>query len=700
MLSYSQIEEIVNGEIEAAEKYSEKRLTRRKEAWDRYYGKKLGNETTGRSQFITQDTKETIEWMMPFFIRTFASGDSKLSLKIKGQPEWVGQALMEKINDDMLDITPSMFMLFYQWFKDALITDTAVVKPQWLLDIEKVDIELSNITVENLKSLMNDPEVKIKKVVQSNDGDFGIPYFSVDATIDKTLEDTIVADNVPYWEFLSSPDARDINDEHPKGQKTTVTIDYLKRINRARSEDKKSFFKGLDDIEASQEPTQRSAYQKIDSEGKAHTGYDGQPIDAEKYHGRNIKVVDCYEWCTRVDVNEDGFLEDIVCWLVSGPRIKDRKLIRWEKNDEGFIPFCAIKPIIDCYKLYGISWADLVIEIQNLHTMLLRRILYNFDFQNSGRWIIDPEADVDMGSLLENAPGSAIIGKIDGIKEVTPKGYMSAPLQILEYVKKIKEDRTGISDPNRGVPDPLNQTATGMQLIYSASMQRLELIARIFAETGITDLYKKFGMLYQKYLRKPFTTEMFGDSREVTPDMIKGKIIVRVNMGVAANIGMQEAQKVANIVQFLIALNDKFPGLLNYEKIHNISRRYITSMGFRDIDDFTNDIKTYAQEYQQRMEAQQQEKEKMLGLQQKMDEMDRMLKAMEIKSRSATDQARIKYEDVADQRKFVTNKERSDIQKERNEKAFALDAAKAKLTASVALKSKAMEAKNRAKRES
>ena len=666
MLSYEQIEEIVNKEVEAAIEYSDKRLARRKEAWDRYYGRPLGNEVRGRSKFITRDTMDTIEWMMPFFIRTFASGDTKLKMKIKGQPAWVGEALMEKIEEDMVDVSPSLFLLEYQWFKDGLVTDTSFVKPQWLLDIEKVNVDMDGITGENVQKLFGDPEVKIRKIEQI-EGPFGPPVFNVSATVDKVIEDTVIADNIPYWEFITSPDARDVNDEHPKGHKTTVTLDYLKRINRSRTKDKKDpFFKGLTDIEESIESNAPPVgYPQTESQGESHTGYDGEPADNKIYHARNIQTVEMVEFCTRIDTDEDGFLEDIICWMVSGEKISDRKLIRWERNEEGFIPFCALKPIIDCYKLYGISWADLIIEIQNLHTVLLRRILDNFDFQNIGRWIVDPESNIDMKSLLNNAPGSAIIGKLDKIKEVTPKGYMSGPLQILQYVKTLKENRTGITDPAMGVPDPVNQTAQGMQLIYSASMQRLELIARIFAETGLSDLYRKFGLLYQRYLRKPFTTEKFGDVRQITPEMIKGKIIVTVNMGVAANLGMQEAAKVGQVISFLRMMEEGFPGLLSPEKIHNISRKYITSMGFRDVDDFMNDMKTYVGEYGKRMEGQQAEKAKMLELQQKFDMLDRKIKTQDIQSRTQTEMEEIKSDDIRDQRNYDVNLKRIESQREK-----------------------------------
>ena len=663
-LSNEQIQQIASREIDAAEDYATKRLPRRKEAWDRYYGRPLGNEVKGRSKFITRDTMETIEWMMPFLIRTFASGDSKLSLRIKGAPPWIGQALFDKILEDLADNSPSDFLLQYQWFKDALISDTSVVKSQYLKDVERVPIDIT-VPVENLQKLMDDPDVKIKSVEELPG--FGVPKFQVSATVTRVIEDRGVANNVPYWEFLASPDATDVNDEHPKGQSTKVTLDYLKRIDRAnRTEKKKPFFDGLKGIEDSiAEETPQYGYTPTESsDGDAHAGYDGDPMDNEKYHSRSIKTVDFVEWYTRVDVDGDGFLEDIVCWLVSGEGttgqgkgIKKYTLLRWEENKEGFIPFSAIKPIIDPYKLYGISWADLIIEIQNLHTMLLRRILDNFDFQNSGRWIVDPEANIDLKSLLENAPGTAILGKLDGIKEVTPKGFMSGTFSILEYVKNLKENRTGVRDVAQGLPDPINQTAKGMEMIYSTAMQRLELIARIFAETGISDFYKKMGKLYQKYMTKPFVTERDGVQREVTREMIQGKIIINVNMGVAVQIGMQDAQKINSIVGFLMGLNQQFPGLLTAERIHSMARKYITSTGFRDVTEFIGDVNTYVEEYDKRMQGQQEHQEKMMALQKRLEDMELMLKDKEISTKAAVEGQRIQSADVKDQRKFLMNKD-------------------------------------------
>ena len=105
MLTDTEIEQIALSEISKAQDLLNLRKPTREQNYDRYYGRKLGNEVKGRSQFITRELLDTIEWMMPYFIRSFASGDSKVTIKIKGQPPWVGKGIMEKIQEDLNDST-------------------------------------------------------------------------------------------------------------------------------------------------------------------------------------------------------------------------------------------------------------------------------------------------------------------------------------------------------------------------------------------------------------------------------------------------------------------------------------------------------------------------------------------------------------------------------------------------------------------
>src|SRR3954468_18788567 len=50
-------------------------MMRRAKAMDFYYGRPLGNEIDGRSQVVTKDFMDTVEWEMPSYMRIFTNKD-------------------------------------------------------------------------------------------------------------------------------------------------------------------------------------------------------------------------------------------------------------------------------------------------------------------------------------------------------------------------------------------------------------------------------------------------------------------------------------------------------------------------------------------------------------------------------------------------------------------------------------------------
>ena len=636
----------VNSEISVAAKHSSSRGERRQEAWDRYAGKKLGNEVKGRSRFITREVLDTVEWMMPYFMRTFASGDSKVILEIKGQEPIAGQAVMEKIQTDMADNTPTQFVLFYQWIKDALISDTAVVKTGWLLDQETLKVDFDTLNEQQMQVLNNDPEVQVESAEVAY-GFTGVEFKNVVAKVKKTIENRIYAENTPHWEFIAVKRARDVNDDHPKGHITKVSVDYLKRIHRAYSTKKKPFFKESALKELSENAGSAHQYGEMDSQRNAYLDDDDTgPGDIPKSEKGGRAIVDLVEWYTQLDVDGDGYLEKIVCWMA------DKKLLGWEINKDKVIPFSIAKPIIAPYKFYGISYADLLIEIQNLKTMLLRRILDNFDYTNSGRWLVSPNAQVDLNALLTNAPGEVIFGDPDGVTDLTPKPFQPGSLSILEYVEGMRENRTGVTRYNTGMGEhPIGDTATGFIGQQSAAMQRLEHTARVIAETGIADFYKKCTIHYQNNINKPFVVKVNGEDMQITPEMLKGKVVARVTMGVEATVGFQEAQKIEKVVSVLVNMNGMFPGLLTPEKIHNIARRYVKSMGFGQIDDFVAGLKEYVTSYTQTQQQTAEMQQKEMDFEKRLKELELNLKGEDIQSRATAARDKTVQEEISDRRR-------------------------------------------------
>ena len=151
-------------EIQSALGYKDGKLTeQRSDALDRYYGKKYGNEQEGRSQIVTRDVADVIEWIMPSLMKIFTSGDKVVQFEPQG-PEDVEMAKQstDYVNYVIMRQNPG-FSIIYQWFKYALLQKNGIVKHYWDDSSETLREEYKNLTEEEFTALLMDDNVEVKE---------------------------------------------------------------------------------------------------------------------------------------------------------------------------------------------------------------------------------------------------------------------------------------------------------------------------------------------------------------------------------------------------------------------------------------------------------------------------------------------------------------------------------------------------------
>ena len=601
-ITWDEIERIVVSEVKEAREHQNSLSDDRIRLWNRYSGKPLGNEEPGKSRYISRDIIDKVEWLLPHLLSTFAMGDPKVSILIEGQPEWVGQAIMQKIQFDLSDSEPTLYRLMYDVFKDALVSGTSFIKCSWNREWSKVFIDIDAIPHDQLLAMASsDPMFRLESIPQVESDISGIIYRGIRASTIKQISDQVYAEGVPPWEMLWSPEARNMEDEHPKGQCTRVTLDYLKRINAIYSTDDEPYFKGLEEFESTSRGASRDSQWSVgafvgDAERKSYyedrsSIFGDGGVTTRGTEGR--RLIELVEWYTAIDIDGDGYLEPVTVWLA------DNKMIRVERNPEGVIPFARFCCFMDPYKFEGRSYAEILEDLQNLKTMLIRRGLDNLAWQNSGRWLVDPAGAVDIQALLNNSPGDVVYGKTGSVTQLTPAAIrIREILEYLEYVDSIAENRTGLTRYNQGLDaDSLNKTATGVVRIQEAGRARIHAIAANLAETGLRHFYRLCGMLYQKHVHKPIVMKVFGQDAVILPEMLQGKIRCKVDLGLSAMIQQTEIARLDKVVSFLMMINNLWPGVLNPKGLYAIVTRYLYFMGLSDpsmivpsIDEFMSNI--------------------------------------------------------------------------------------------------------------
>lgn len=130
--------------------------------------------------------------------------------------------------------------------------------------------------------------------------------------------------------------------------------------------------------------------------------------------------------------------------------------------------------------------------IQRIKTKFLRGLDDNMQIQINGRVGL-VEGKVNFNDWMDNRPGGAVRIKsadaIAPIKQGLPD--IAGAMQLLQYVDAMSQERTGITKYSQGLDaDTLNHTADGIKRITARADLRVKMIARKFAETGVTDLFR------------------------------------------------------------------------------------------------------------------------------------------------------------------------------------------------------------------
>src|SRR3990167_8135605 len=100
----------------------------RRKAMEYYLGEPFGNEIEGRSQVVSTDVADTVDWIMPALLKIFTAGDAIMSFAPQGpEDEETAKQASEYANCVFMQDNPG-FMVLHSMFKDALLQKNGVAK--------------------------------------------------------------------------------------------------------------------------------------------------------------------------------------------------------------------------------------------------------------------------------------------------------------------------------------------------------------------------------------------------------------------------------------------------------------------------------------------------------------------------------------------------------------------------------------------
>lgn len=497
-----------------------------------FFGQPFGDEVEGRSQVVLTEVADTIHWMMPSLMRMFASGEDVFEFCPVGpEDEEAAKQATEFINHVFWNEMDG-FQLLYDWFFTALLEKNGFVVVEWEEKVQPKRESFRGLTMAQVAYLQDDP--RGFEFVEFEERDAILPGVGQVKLYDVTVQQTesvgrMVARGIPPEEFLIARREVKCDDD----------VSFVGERRRMRASDLIAM--GFDPDDVASWPTDDSPEFSMGRWVRRSEDDDlpVQSADRPDAASREIWVNNIY---MTLDEDGDGYAElrHIMC-------IGDTAMELIFDEYADFPPFASLTASPVPHKFFGQSVVDLVGDLQRIRSTLMRQMLDNLYLQNNQRTMI-VRGEVELSDLLTSRPGGIV--RVDSPESMAP--IITPPLppsamMMMEYLDNIRETRVGVSKWTQGLDgSSLNGTATGVNAMMAASQQRIELIGRVFAKTGMKRLGSLLLRTFKKHDNKFRTVKMRGEWIDVDPTSWPSDLDCRIKTG----LGVGSA---AEMIGFLMA---------------------------------------------------------------------------------------------------------------------------------------------------
>jgi hypothetical protein len=571
----------------------------RAQATQYYRGDPLGNEEEGRSQIVMTEVRDVVQAMIPSLLRIFTASEQVVEYAPRNENNIeIAEQATDYVNFVFYNDNPG-FSILHSAFKDALVRKTGIIKWRWSEDTEISEAEYTGLDQAEVSILSQDEscelvkmeEIVHQKAVLGSDGQqIAPPEVKFNITIRRKVpRNKVVIESVPPEEFLIAREARDLDTAAYVGHRSLRTMSELIAMGYEREEIEK--YAGQGDVfsinyEAqTRNPAIMSFMMHADNPDPAM---------------RRILYVESY---VRIDKDGDGIAElRKVCSLGNAHHILHDEIA----TDVPFAFFC---PDPEPHMIIGQSIADQTSDLQRIKTSIVRNTLDSLAQTIHPRTVV-VEGQVNMDDVMNNETGAIIRARAPGMVQPLAEPFVGqSAMPLIAYMDDVRAQRTGISAASQGLnPDVLQSTtASAVNATVQGAQERIELVARLFAENGMKRLFKGLLKLLIRHQDQPRMVRLRGKWVQIDPKYWDADMDVQVNVALGHGTDsekmqflMMVAQKQEQIMQTLGPSNP----LVDAGQYRNTLAQICTLAGFKDASRYFKPVDM--QVVQQMMQQQQQ----------------------------------------------------------------------------------------------
>lgn len=569
---------LIEEENDAATYYDSELAREQALALDRYFGRPYGDgsEIPNRSQIVTRDIQDSVNWLLPHLLRHFTQTDDLITINDDAIDDH------DPLLQDAADYLRHVFFkdndgegVIHDYLFDGLVQKLGVIRCAWEPADPQPPKTMEGLTFDQVLRYGNDPRYRIIAAQQDGEieaepqplqsappmalpspaqgqpsqpgimppqpgqapGLMGMPQepmapmamgpeptFSLQ--VQKIAHGKVRVEAFAPEEFRISRRAKSIEEAPYHGGRFELYLADVIREHPDKAYDLDPNGAGLaDEVQGVDQFGDERVTARFPEE--LDNGVSATNTDEERK-----KVVVLIEYI-RGDFDRDG--------VVELRRIKRCGKVILENDAVDESEFTMWSPIRVSHRAIGLSLADTLMDIQKVRTVLTRRamdslgqslmprVAINRQAYASDPTLLDRLLDHDVGDVIpmDGDPKAMMMPLVT--PDVSPQAF-----QAIEYWDRRSEEASGVNRHAMGIqPQAITDTAKGIETLSAAANSRVEQYAR-WAAHGLEIALNKVMRLLIKHQDQARVVKINGRRLKVDPSRWSDEMTATVHVGLAA----------------------------------------------------------------------------------------------------------------------------------------------------------------------
>ena len=650
---------------------------RRQKNLDYYTGQPYGDERDGYSKVITMECFEAVQWALPSLVRMFMTGKFAAFIPDGEHDEEQCDQETDVVNNFVTNDT-DFYEWCHAWCTDGMIYPNGYLKVYIDEARDMRTVHHENLTLEQLAVLEQDDSLFNGEIT---DGD-SVTLPQLDPQTGQMVQVPTQLYNVKarYLEERNNIKVEAVPPEEVfvDNDLRCVDLDKAEFVCHHREITRSELVAmGFDRDMVWNLPTTRRLKHSSERTNRAKY-HDEDPNYGDDFDA--MRKIDLYECFAYLDVDDDGYAE--YCrFLFAGKS----ELLEWGEWD--YQPLIALSCYPQPHRHAGLSMVDVSRENQRINSVLKRQTLDNMYRVNRPRQIIGRGVNVEQA--MNYVPHGIIEAVV--VNQVTAENIPVMTQHIMPFMEFVRDEldrRTGITRLSAGLDaDTLASSTMGAYLeSLGQATQRLEMLARNFAETGFKKVALKIHHLLRTRQNPQLTTKLGKSWIHIDPRQWNPRHRMRARVGIGTG---SAKEKLAASMQMMEAQGQARPfGLANERGMYKSLEDFTEALGKNDTESYFVDPQS--PEYKQWAQQQEQQRQEALAAQAQ----PQQLAGMALKAEADEKLGRLELDGIKEQNRQAEATAKTMLEAEEKRQTRFLKAAEIELDHQVDIANVGLKASN------